>query len=90
MRLYLLMAFTIIPLFSLAQTTTTTSPSDATNPNMERYCDPAQNSDVIAKIREYETQLNGLQPQDSQALKIKENISNTSKKLSCTYRLKQS
>ncbi|MES2206719.1 MAG: hypothetical protein V4525_07985 [Pseudomonadota bacterium] len=70
----------------LAQTTVNTTVPESKNPNMENYCDPAHNTDVLAKIRDYEKKLEGLQPMDAKALEIKEKISKQVHKLKCIYR----
>ncbi|MES2205858.1 MAG: hypothetical protein V4525_03560 [Pseudomonadota bacterium] len=70
----------------LAQTPLNNTVPDSKNPNMENYCDPVQNADVLAKIRDYEKKLEGLQPMDAKALEVKEKISKQVRKLKCTYR----
>jgi hypothetical protein len=86
MKLYMLIIFSItIPLFSLAQTVPQSS--DATNPNMERYCDPAQNTDVMSKIKEYENKLKALsKDQEADRISILDKINKQTRKLKCTYR----
>src|SRR6266536_1560960 len=90
MKYYLLMGSTIlVPLTTLAQTTTS-STSDATNPNMERYCDPTQNSTVLSNIQKYQTQLDGIDQKDpnqfANSLALNDKINKEAKKIKCAYR----
>jgi hypothetical protein len=88
----MIVAFSIaMPIFALAQTTT--SISDATNPNMERYCDPAQNADVMAKVQEYQNtldKLNGQKDANSpgQRNELINKIVAAGRQLKCIYRTK--
>jgi len=76
----------LCPMSIFAQTVLNNAVSDSKNPNMENYCDPVQNADVLSKIRDYEKKLEGLQPIDAKALEIKEKISKQVRKLKCIYR----
>jgi len=71
---------------TFAQTTSTSIP-DASNPNMERFCDPKNNADVLAKINGYESQLKSLgKEQEGERIAILEKINKATRKLKCTYR----
>jgi len=59
---------------------------DANDPTKERYCDPAQNADVLAKIRGYEKQIDALSPNDPQKIAVIQKITQASHLLKCSYR----
>ncbi len=85
MKYGVLLAFSMLmPFSALAQTTTTIS--DANDPTKERYCDPAINADVMAKIRGYERKIEALSPTDPQRLNFVQKINQAGKKLKCSYR----
>jgi hypothetical protein len=75
------------PIFAFAQTATTAS--DATNPNMGRYCDPTVNADTFSKIKTYEDQMNSMPKDDPKRFSMVNEISKLTQKLKCSYRVKQ-
>ncbi|MES2206725.1 MAG: hypothetical protein V4525_08015 [Pseudomonadota bacterium] len=82
----LLLVALFVTSVAFAQTVSTAIP-DASNPNMERFCDPKSNAEVMAKIQAYENQITALKdPKSPEKIELMGKIDTQIHKLKCSYR----